>query len=221
MSKKIFRAHRSIKRRPPNSVKPKLKIFAYCEGQNTEPEFLKKFSTLRGNGLVIVNPIGASGVPMTIIEKAKQKKKELERASKKSKDPLDSVFEVWAVFDCDEHPNMAEAFNKASSNGIKIAFSNPCFELWPYLHYVDQSASIHRKDLQRSLARHISSYNEKGAKLIDPEPLNMLYDEARSRAIKLKEDHESVDSPMACPYTDVYELLDLIILNGKKRNSKT
>ncbi|WP_448215747.1 RloB family protein [Endozoicomonas sp. 2B-B] len=215
MPPKKFRAHRSIKRKASKKKQPKLKIYAYCEGKNTEPQYLKQFSAMHSNGLVSVETVGAAGVPKTIVDKASEKKCELAKAAKKSGDPLDKQYEVWAVFDRDEHPNISQAFDKAHANSVNIGYSNPCFELWPYLHFVDHSAPIHRKALQAKLKSHITGYDVKGSKVIDPRQIDDKYKVAKQRAENLKAVHEKVGSPMESPYTDVYILLERIKQNGK------
>lgn len=55
----------------------------------------------------------------------------------------ESYDEVWAVFDMDYHSaerneqyaNFDNAIKKGIKHGIKVAYSNDCFELWFYLHY--------------------------------------------------------------------------------------
>jgi hypothetical protein len=69
---------------------------------------------------------------------------------------------VWAVFDVDEHPNLAEACALASREGIEVGMSNPCFELWALLHFQDQRAHVERDVLASILRSHIRGY-EKGA----------------------------------------------------------
>lgn len=38
------------------------------------------------------------------------------------------------------HPGLTDAIEQARQNGIWLAISNPCFELWLVLHFQDQSA---------------------------------------------------------------------------------
>lgn len=48
------------------------------------------------------------------------------------------VDEFWCVFDVEwprNHPHLREAIAKAEANSIRLAISNPCFELWLILHY--------------------------------------------------------------------------------------
>lgn len=217
MAQKKRRGPRPLKRKSGTKA-PKIKIVAFCEGQNTEPIFLKDFSLRAGNGLVLVEPIPAAGVPLTIVQKAVERKLQLERIAKKSKDPLDKAFQVWAVFDCDEHPNIPQAFDMANANNVKVAYSNPCFELWPYLHFKEQNAAIHRHDLQRALTKEISTYKPKGSKTVCLDSLKDDYEEAKKRAKSLIKQHTSSGDIelKPNPYTDAFELFDVIKDNGKE-----
>ncbi|WP_114725898.1 RloB family protein [Vibrio cholerae] len=214
MSPKKRREPRSLKRKGGNK-QPKIKIVAFCEGKNTEPQFLRDFSIQNGNGLVDVQPIPAAGVPLTIVQKAVIHKKELEALAAKSNDPIDSKFQVWAVYDRDEHPNIPQAFDMAFANDIKVAYSNPCFELWPMLHFREQNASIHRHALQKDLGKEIKTYNVKGSKSVTLGSLKDDYATARQRAININKRHIAVSADKPNPYTDVYLLFDEIIGNGK------
>lgn len=206
----------SLARKGKVQNKVKIKLVAVCEGQNTEPDFIDDFRLAKGNGLVDVRAIRAAGVPLTIVDKAIAEKKALAKVARRSADPIDRNFEVWAVFDRDEHPHIPAAFDKAYANGIKIAYSNPCFELWPMLHIRNQGAEIHRHDLQRALSIELPCYDADGAKVVKLADLPNNYDEAKRRAEALGRRHEEVGVPKANPYTDVYNLFDAIIENGKK-----
>jgi hypothetical protein len=66
--------------------------------------------------------------------------------------------ELWAVFDRDENTphEIYAAFRLAKTNGIRIAFSHPCFELWLLLHLkngVPGSQGGQRKPIQAELRR--------------------------------------------------------------------
>jgi hypothetical protein len=56
--------------------------------------------------------------------------------------------------DVDEHPRLDEARVQAHDNDIRVAISNPCFELWLVLHFRSQNAYLTcqaAKDLAGSL----------------------------------------------------------------------
>lgn len=49
---------------------------------------------------------------------------------------------IWCVFDRDENSDAAlqKAKQVAMKEGYRLAYSNPSFELWFLLHFVNQSA---------------------------------------------------------------------------------
>lgn len=51
---------------------------------------------------------------------------------------------VWCVFDRDDNTNqnLYAAEQLAEHLGYRVAFSNPCFELWILLHFRDQRAEL-------------------------------------------------------------------------------
>jgi hypothetical protein len=212
----------SLKRKKA-TITPNIKIIAFCEGKNTEPHYLETFKKMHGNGLVEIFPIKAAGVPFTLVKSACIEKKALEKIAKKSQDPLDKKFQVWAMFDRDEHPKITESFKMAKDNNVYVAYSNPCFEIWPMLHIKDITADIHRHALQKKLEKIIDGYDSKGSKEACPEMLSKKYkgsyETAKARAISLEKQHKQVGVEKGNPYTDVYKLFDLIIKNGKSKNS--
>lgn len=111
------------------------------------------------------------------------------------------------MFDVDEHPRIAEAKNQARDNGIRIAVSNPCFELWILLHFRDQRSHIERDDLFKLCCEELAHYK----KNITAEFFAILmtrYAEAleRARALEL---WQGTRSCKACnPSTDVLHLTE-------------
>lgn len=60
-----------------------------------------------------------------------------------ARDEDGEVDEIWCAFDVEwpeNHPQLREAVALATSNGIRVAISNPCFELWLILHFRNQTA---------------------------------------------------------------------------------
>jgi len=194
--------------------KAKIKIFAFCEGKKTEPDYLTSFCSEYGNGLVEIVIVGAAGSPMTIVEKAVAQKKAIEKEFKKTGNSFDELVEVWVIYDIDEHPKLREAANMAKGNNLFSAISNPCFEIWPLWHCIDYNKAIHRHKLQSLLAKHVTEYNKKN-KTFKYENIKEKYNDARTRAIKEENNNKGVGSPGANPSSDIYKLLDKIIDNGR------
>ena len=75
-----------------------------------------------------------------------------------------SASEYWCVFDVEApapHERLHEAVQMASANGISLAISNPCFELWLVLHYASHESWI-SNDACRSLRRQHDGSQGKG-----------------------------------------------------------
>ena len=113
------------------------------------------------------------------------------------------------MFDVDEHPNLAAAVELACRNGIEVAVSNPCLELWFLLHFEESSAFLDRKEAQRRAQAYLRS----GKLLTEAalEELAVRHDDAVGRAIKLDAKHRGDGSPDgANPSSNVWRLIDLI-----------
>ena len=82
---------------------------------------------------------------------AKAYKKKAQDAARREDDENLAYDAVWCVFDVDEHPQIADARQMARANGIELAISNPCFELWLLLHFRDSPGMQHR-DTMRQVA---------------------------------------------------------------------
>lgn len=97
---------------------------------------------------------------------------------------------VWCVFDRDDFKtSFNNAIHKGLSCNYDIAFSNPCFELWFYLHKYYQSSVIDRKDYERYLTDMFGVEYNKNAnntqifvnKILEeyyPDKLQRLFDNA-------------------------------------------
>ena len=113
------------------------------------------------------------------------------------------------MFDRDEHPNFARAVDLANRNGINLAISNPCIELWFILHFERRTAY-----LERQVAQHCAEELLGCSKVLTDSALIALaerYDRARERAIRLDEKHAGDGSPPASnPSSSVWRLIDLI-----------
>lgn len=54
--------------------------------------------------------------------------------------------------------NFHEAIRKGEQKGYHIAWSNPCFEYWLFLHFEYSDASLHRKGWSRKLSDMLQDY---------------------------------------------------------------
>ena len=143
---------------------------------------------------------------MTLVRLAKLAKAEAEKKAKREGDDFLKFDSVWCVFDVDEHPNIPDAMTMAADNGIELAISSPCFELWLILHFRDSPGLMHRHKLQKSMGKHIAEYDKR----VDYSDYETGYPDAVRRAKKLLEQAERVGDPIYNPSTGVFRLTELI-----------
>jgi hypothetical protein len=104
-----------------------------------------------------------------------------------------------------------EARQQARANGIKLAISNPCFELWALLHFQDQSADLSRQAARRQLKHHIPEYE----KVLPFHRLASGYEQAVERAKDLDHRCETAGCPGGNPSTGVHALTERIRLGAQ------
>jgi hypothetical protein len=189
-------------------LKPNLHIF--CEGEKTEPNYLRGYIDAMFPGTRL-SPIRktAKNTPVQLVEVA---------IKAQDDNPPDDVF--WVVYDREsvaKYPEKlhAEAYSKARKFGIQVALSNVCFEVWILLHFQKTVAAYDNYDDLRKhskLCEHIRDY-DKGAKThFSEEEIDL----ARKNAEKMNANTisganlEWTEPYQWNPYTDVYKLLDAI-----------
>ena len=133
-------------------------------------------------------------------------KRNADHAAKAAKDENLRYDEVWCVFDIDDHPQVGDAKQQARDNGIQLAISNPCFELWVLLHFQDQRKHISRAQLRAACRKYLPAYK----KDLPIEKLNPRYDQAARRARTLDAWQQEQGRQDANPSTGVYRLTQAI-----------
>jgi hypothetical protein len=178
------------RRRPTRQVNPTFLIV--CEGEVTEKNYLTDLKC--HYRIPITLRFIPGGVPLTLVQKAVEQKR------KKVRD----FDQIWVVCDVDSHPNIPAAKVQARDNGIPMAISNPCFELWALLHFQDQNAYIDRVPLRELCKEHMPGYvkNLVFERLLSGLPM------ALQRAERLRARNERNETEGGNPSTDA----DLLIL---------
>lgn len=203
-SNRRTRDRRPARGAPIRSVKRRLLIV--CEGKVTEPEYLRGFERSARNNTVQIHIADRHGVPLTLVQQADKLKREAESEAKREADGFLAYDEVWCTFDIDEHPKLNDARQLAFARGIELAISNPCFELWLWLHFRDSPGARHRHDLQRMLREHLPGYD----KHLDFQQVSAGVADAARRALRLQEDADAEGEPGRNPTTGVFRLTDSI-----------
>ena len=203
--------HRKPARRQPFK-EPKRRLLIFCEGEVTEPTYLKGLVRTIQNATVEIEVPRQHGVPLTLVKLAKDRKVAAEKLARKSGDAYIKYDETWCVFDIDEHPNINDARQLANSSDIQLAISNPCFELWLLLHFRDSPGDRHRHDVQKILREILPRY-DKSFEFVD---LIHGIQDAIERAVRLNGEAEDEGEPFRNPTTRM-NLLAVSILAQKNQ----
>lgn len=174
----------------------------FCEGVASEPDYinaLKRLPNVRGNTFINVEVVADRGVPLTLVRWAIDRSRD------------DEVDECWCVFDVEwpqNHPNLKQAVQLAENHGIRLAVSNPCFELWLILHFEDQTAFMNTCDAERRSCE----LDGRTGKRIDANKYIPLRGQATRRAAKLARRHKLNGTlfPQNNPSSSMYGLLATI-----------
>ncbi|MBW3086836.1 hypothetical protein KEM60_03065 [Austwickia sp. TVS 96-490-7B] len=163
-------------------VRPVKRTFRiYAEGEATEPEYIdliRRLPEVEASTSVAISVEERGATPLTLVTSA---------CDDKRRSNLD-IDEYWCVFDVENpkpHPHLADACVKARDNGVHIAVSNPCFELWLILHLRDCAKSLSTEEAIR-LRRDLDGSD---LKHLDAEKYRPHIDDAVRRARKLRDKH--------------------------------
>lgn len=148
---------RDLRRRAPTRD-PLPVILVVCEGEVTEPDYVEGFRLAHGATTVRVQVEAPGGDPKALVERAAALRDKAELEARRARDRNLRYDEVWCVFDVDRHQRLEEALREADRSGIKLAVSNPCFELWLLLHFDDQTAHLTPKQARDWLRGHLPGY---------------------------------------------------------------
>jgi hypothetical protein len=111
-------------------------FYVAVEGEVTEPAYLSHLNREFGErlGFQLIPLTAANGLkPCQAVAKVAAYTRDI--AEDRTSDQL------WALFDRDQHVGIPEAFRDAAKAGVRVAFSNPSFDLWLLLHISDFSGA--------------------------------------------------------------------------------
>jgi hypothetical protein len=202
----MAKRRRDRKRRSARPVayrQPKRLILIVCDGAVTEVQYFRGYERARRASMVQIEVSKEHGDPKTLVRIATNRKIDAEQRARQQRDAHLQYNEVWCVFDVDEHPGISDAEQMARANGIQLAISNPCFELWLLLHFREQPGAQDRHKIQNMLRKHVREYD----KSIDFEQFRPHCKDAMRRAHSLDRLASQVNEPGRNPTTGVYKLL--------------
>ncbi len=185
---------------------PKARFVLFCEGSNTEPAYFSAIRKLWTGTLIEIETRRGVGVPITIAERAIEFEKQVRSRRMHQENSFEENDKVWAVFDRDEHDRHDEAVDLCEQNGIGVARSNPCFEVWLILHDKDYDRPDGRHEVQRELAKLRPEFDRKGRKIPNCEDLATRLLEAEARSKKQLRRRIDENAPFGPPSTTVGDL---------------
>jgi len=185
---------------------PKPVILVLCEGEKTEPQYLYQLEASYRKARIKLEIVVKHDKPKKLVERAKRLKDEAEKAARSERDVNLAYDSVWCVFDIDNHSLVPEAIRMAQDNGIDLAVSNPCFELWLLLHFRDSPGMHDRHTIQRMLKKFVPEY-DKGVRYSDYEN---NHQNAVKRAAHMDRAAHEANEPGRNPSTGVYRLTAII-----------
>ena len=186
---------------------PKRTFLVFCEGTRTEPDYIKALRqepAVRDLASVDIRvDLNASGaVPLTLVNAAAETRI---RTSQEQGE----VDEVWCLFDIEwprNHPDLPEAKARAEESDVRLAISNPCFELWLALHFEDHTAWLDNKAARNLLRDHDGS---SGKGLHGAPYMPRRADAAqRARALTAKHAGDGTEFPDDNPSSGMYLFLE-------------
>jgi hypothetical protein len=148
-----------------------------CEGRKTEPNYFRAIKReLRLSNVNVDHEPSCAALVRSVAAGHAWRGRYGQRFS-----------QIWCVLDDDARPRIGEVLAEMRREKIRIAFSNPCFELWYLLHFAEQRASLTSVEALRELKKHMTNYT-KSADVFDL--LAGRQDKAVKRAEALRKSHE-------------------------------
>lgn len=204
----MSRGGRTDLRRRRAVLEPKRQFVLFCEGRKDEPDYFRAIWRACQSTLIDVEIIPGPGVPMTVAERAadRAQKYGLAPRRRKPKNSFEKDDQVWAVFDRDVHPRFDDAVKLCERNGVRVARSNPCFELWLILHERDYDGYRSRHDVQKDWEALCLEYDRSGAGTPNYDDLIQRVEVAERRAEAQLQRRAAEDAPHGNPSTTAGQL---------------
>ena len=154
------------------------KLFVIAtEGRNTEKQYFEMFGSRKVKVEVLATGEENDSAPEYVLERL-DKFKDLYGFSEDD--------EFWLVIDVDRwRKQLITVCRQAKQKGYQLAISNPCFEIWLYLHFGDLLPEDRTcKHFEARLRNILGSYNKSNLEVLTYAP-NVKSTIERSRSLDL------------------------------------
>lgn len=188
--------------RKQNNREPRKVIRIYTEGAKTEPNYFNSIKDELRLNEIDIKVDGRGDHTVRLVEWVIERKNELSST--------DEDTEWWVVFDKDDHAGFNQAIERAQAEGIHVAYSNECFELWFILHFEFLNTAIGRTKYYEKLTGLLSRKYDKNTS-----DIYGLIRDKEATAIKNAKNLEKMHSDAGVtsyekmdPSTSVYKLVE-------------
>lgn len=147
------RKKRPLNRKIQHYRDTKLYIIA-TEGEKTEKQYFDIFRNLKIQVRVIPTEGGLSA-PEYVLERLEQFEEQYQ---------IGNEDELWLMIDVDRWGDrkLSQISAATSQKDYQLAVSNPCFEVWLYLHCADyENDDLTCAEVEELLRQHLGSYNKR------------------------------------------------------------
>lgn len=146
-----------------------------------------------------------SGRDLLLVNRALKERAFADESASRQRDDYLRYDEVWCVYDVDDTPKhqLQDARGLAEKEQLRLAVSNPCFELWLLLHFAESSGIRDRSEIQRLLRGFLPRYD----KHLKFESFSAGLDEAERRARQLNLQACDDGDPHRNPTTGMCDLV--------------
>ncbi|MEV0712337.1 RloB family protein [Nocardia aurea] len=180
----------------------------FAEGKKTEVIYLNHWNKMDRQKMILKIAPHVGSAPMTVVrEAARVKKLHLKEQKGSGAQPYN---EYWCVLDVDEHEDLPNALQCALDNGISVALSNPCLEIWFLFHFDSETKWLHRDEAQKRAYDHLrctkSTFGGTHISRLFPQ-----YETARkhAKALEIKHADDGVKGA-GNPSSNIWKLIDII-----------
>lgn len=207
------------------SIQPLKAYLISCEGICTEPNYI--------NGLVKQEKLNrriADGTEVIIAKHNHSDPYGVLQDLLNTPD-YENYDELWIVIDRDafelkgkgfgghSEENFNKALKESKNNNVNVACSNPCFELWIFLHFEYRDTSCSRDDIQQKALEKVNTLlkpDNKIKKVDDLKSIDNLYNLLQTKintaiknAKKLNKNEENTINPSS----GMYKLVESLFSN--------
>ena len=129
-------------------------------------------------------------------------------AKRKSKEDGVKYDKIFCVFDRDNDlPSFLQAIELCKSKNFIAIVSNPCFELWPYLHFqIRESGFGSAQQMLRALKKlpEFENYDKDGVQIFNA-TLHFIDTACKRASFLVSKQH---DDPKEDPFTNIHILIN-------------